>query len=64
MEKETGRKKSVVSFHKVLLKLRLDLKLYLSLSPPFTETLINGGAGFGWKRQKAEETKLHREGDQ
>lgn len=52
-----GEKKSVVS-----LKLRLDLELYLSLGPLFTDTLINGG-GVDWKRQKAEETKLHREGD-
>lgn len=37
--------KSVISFHKVSLKLRLDLKLYLSLGPLFTETLINGGGG-------------------
>lgn len=55
-----GVEKSVVSLHKVSLKLRLDLELFLSLGPLFTETLINGGVGEGvdWKRQKAEETKL------
>lgn len=67
-KKKRGKKKSAISFHKVSLKLRLDLELYLSLGPLFTETLINGevrwGVGVDWKRQKAEETKLHREGDQ